>query len=195
LRRWALIPSLEAVKAIDNRREDAVVVSATAALREWGIVSRRRDLDIHLYDCMDKAPSVGLGIALAQPERKVVVLDSDNVRRTDLASMITVGSMAPENVVHFLFEEDSRASGDGQPVPGMDSINFIGIARDGGYSRTYQFDNLEDLVLNLEEVMEGPGPTFVSLKVVYDREVPGYPERAIGDSVKSVRDTLAQEAG
>ena len=189
-----MIPSLEAVKAIDNRREDAVVVSATAALREWGIVSRRRDLDVDLSDCMDKAPAVGLGIALAQPERKVVVLDCDNVRRTNLASMVTVGDMAPENVVHFLFEDDNPVVPDGPRVPVLDRVNFIGIARDGGYSKTYQFDNLEDLVLNLEEVMEGPGPTFVSLKVSYDREVPGYPERTIGESVKAVRDTLAQEA-
>ena len=188
-----MIPSLEAIKAINNRRRDAVVVSATAALREWGSVSHRRELDMDLSDCMDKAPSVGLGIALGRPDRKVLVLDCDSTLRTNLGSLITVGTAAPRNLVHILFEDSAHISTDGLPIPGLDRINFRALAEDGGYLKTYQFDNLEDLGISLQEVLEGDGPTFVSLKVVHDRDMPGYPTRSMEESLKSVKDALEQD--
>ena len=72
-----MIPSKEAARAISFHRQDALVVSTSAALRDWNQVSERRELDIDLTDCMDRAPAVGLGLSLAQPERKVLVLDCD----------------------------------------------------------------------------------------------------------------------
>ncbi len=188
-----MIPSLEAIKAINSRRSNAVVVSATAALKEWGSVSHRRELDMDLSDCMDKAPSVGLGIALGRPDRKVLVLDCDSTLRTNLGSLITVGTAAPRNLVHVLFEDSAHISTGGLPIPGMDKINFKALAEDGGYLRTYQFDNLEDLVISLQEVLEGDGPTFVSLKVVHDRDMPGYPARSMEESLKSVKEALEQD--
>jgi len=188
-----LIPSLEAMKAIDRWRSDEVVVSATTSLREWSSVSRRRDLDLDLSDCMDKAASLGLGVALAQ-HRKVVVLDCDSVLRSNLAALITVGTAAPENLVHILLEDASHLATDGIPIPGLDGIDFVAHAREGGYPRTFRFDDLEDFVVGMEDVMAGPGPTFVSLKVIHDREVPDYPPSTLAKSVRTVKETLEQEA-
>ena len=53
----SMIPSIEAAKAIDFHRKDALVVATSAALRDWNQVSKRRDLDIDLTDCMDRAPA------------------------------------------------------------------------------------------------------------------------------------------
>ena len=70
-----MIPSMEATKAINYHRKDSLVVATSSALREWNEVSQRRNLDVDLTDCMDRAPAVGLGLALAQPNRKVLVLE------------------------------------------------------------------------------------------------------------------------
>ena len=189
-----MIPSDQAMKLINERRGDSLVVSATIALREWSSVSERRDLDLDLSDCMDKAPGVGLGIALAQPDRKVLILDCDSVLRTNLGSLVTIGNVAPENLVHFVLEDGSHLSTDGLPITGMDKINFRALAEDGGYVRTYQFDNLEDLMFSMEEVLSGSGPTFVSLKVYHDGDLPDYPKRSMAESLKSVRETLEQSS-
>ena len=188
-----MMPSLEAIKAINARRGDAVVVSATAALREWSSVSRRKELDLDLSDCMDKAPSVGLGVAMAQPHKKVLVLDCDTVLGMDLGSLVTVGNAAPQNLVHVLFEDGSYTATDGRPISGLDRINFKALAEAGGYPRTYRFDDLEEFVISLQEVLEGVGPTFVSLKVVHDRELPDYPTRTMGESLQAVKMALEQE--
>ena len=123
----------------------------------------------------------------------MLVLDCDSTLRTNLGSLVTVGTVAPRNLVHVLFEDGTHVSTDGLPIPGLDKINFKSLAEDGGYLKTYQFDNLEDLVIGLEDVLEGDGPTFVSLKVVHDRDMPDYPARSMEESLKSVREALERD--
>ena len=185
-----MIPAIEAIKTISAWREDAVAVSATETLREWSSVSTRRDLDLDLRDCMEQTASVGLGIALAHPTRRVLVLESSSLLRTNLSSLTTVGSAAPRNLVHFLFQDAGHISTGGRTIPGLDGIDFGAHAQAGGYSRTYHFDGLEDMVISLEEVLHEMGPTFVSLKVVHSDPLPDYPSRTIKESFDAVKYAL-----
>lgn len=181
---------MEATKAVNFHRKDALVVSTSSALREWAQVSQRRDLDVDLTDCMDRAPAVGLGLALAQPDSKVLVLDCDATLRTDLGGLATVGESAPRNLVHLVFEDASFRSTEGMPIRGLDSIDYQAIAQGAGYAKIYQFDELEDLVLGLEDVMAQPGPVFVLIKVVRDQELPPMPGRSMAEGWATVRQTL-----
>ena len=103
-----MIPSLEATKAVNYHRKDSLVISTSASLREWNTISTRRDLDVDLTDCMDRAPAVGLGLALARPDDKVLVLDCDATLRTDLSSMATIPDSNPEFLVHLVFDVSSH---------------------------------------------------------------------------------------
>jgi sulfopyruvate decarboxylase subunit beta len=188
-----VIPSIEAAKAIDFHRRDALVVATSAALRDWNQVSQRRDLDIDLTDCMDRAPAVGLGLCLAQPERKVLVLDCDATLRTDLAGLATIGESRPQNLVHFVFEDATYSSTDGIPIQGLDNLDFVAIARGSGYARTYQFDDLEELFIGLEQVMAESGPTLVLVKVVRQGDPPPLPQRSMAEGWATVRDRLVGE--
>lgn len=188
-----LIPFLEAMRTLDKWRGEAVVVSTTTALRQWSSVSSRRELDLDLSDCMDKASSVGLGIALAQHRRKVLVLDCHNVLRKNIGSLITMGNAAPKNLVHFLFVDGSYIHMDSRPIPGFDGINYTALTEDGGYARSYQFEDLEEFTISLQEVLEASGPTFVSLKVVHDTPIPDYPSRSMRESLRTVKDSLAMQ--
>ena len=186
-----MIPSMEAAKAIDFHRKDALVVSTSAALRDWSKVSQRRDLDVDLADCMDRAPAVGLGLSLAQPNRKVLVLDCDATLRTDLAGLATIGESRPENLVHFVFEDAAYTSTDGIPIRGLDRLDFVSMAQGSGYAQTYQFDSLEEFLIGLEEVMVQIGPTFVLVKVVRQADPPPFPQRTMAEGWAQVRETLS----
>lgn len=190
-----MIPSLEAARAVNYHRRDALVVATSDALRHWSLVSDRRDLDVDLKDCMDRAPAVGLGLALAQPESKVMVLDCDATLRTDLGGLATIGESRPHNLVHFVFDDASHHSTEGMPVRGLDNIDFAAMARSAGYLKTYRFDYLEDLLIGLEEVMVQPGPVFVLLKVLHDAQLPDLPQRSMAKSWATVRRTLLARAG
>ena len=185
-----MIPSMEATKALNFHRQDSLVVSTSSALREWNTVSQRRDLDVDLTDCMDRAPAIGLGLALARPNDKVLVLDCDATLRTDLGCMATIGESNPENLVHFVFDDSSHISTGGIAIQGMEHVNLVAMAQGAGYAKTYEFDELEEFLIGMEEIMKQPGPVFVLVKVFRDQEVLPFPERTMAEGWAEVRNTL-----
>ena len=142
-----MIPAMEATKAVNFHRNNALVVSTSSALRDWSQVSERRDLDVDLSDCMDRAPAVGLGLALAQPDGKVLVLDCDATLRTNLGGLATIGESNPKNLVHFVFDDVSSTSTSGIPIKEIDNLDLAQIANSSGYAKTYEFDKLEELLI------------------------------------------------
>ena len=186
-----MIPAMEATKAVNFHRNDALVVSTSSALRDWSQVSERRDLDVDISDCMDRAPAVGLGLALAQPESKVLVLDCDSTLRTNLGGLATIGESNPKNLVHFVFDDASSTSTSGIPIKEMDSLDLAQIANSSGYAKVYEFDKLEELLIGLEEIMRQSGPVFVRVKVFRTGEPNPYPDRSMAQSWAVVREHLS----
>ena len=183
-----MIPVREALEAISRRREDGVVVSNSAALQIWPSVSTRRDLDVDLHDCADKACLVGLGLSLSQRRRNVLVLDSDAALRASLGSLVTIGDSAPKNLVHFLFEQVPQAH---SRTP---NIDYQALSRLGGYSKTFEFSDLEELVIRLPDVLDETGPTFVALKVAHEPNTPEPPTGTMSESFTAVKKTLEGES-
>jgi phosphonopyruvate decarboxylase len=167
-----MISSLDAVRAISRERGDAVVVSTMTPNRYWETMSENRELDLPIFGAMGKASSVALGIALAQPDRKIVVLDGDGGLLMNLGTLVTIAGTAPENLVHFVFEDGLYFTTGGQPVPGAGRFDFAGMARDAGFAAAYEFDDLEDMVSDLPRIMNEKGPVFVCLKVNHPDEIP-----------------------
>ena len=182
---------MEATKAVNFHRNDALVVSTSSALRDWSQVSERRDLDVDISDCMDRAPAVGLGLALAKPESKVLVLDCDSTLRTNLGGLATIGESNPQNLVHFVFDDASSTSTSGIPIKEMDSLDLAQIANSSGYTKVYEFDKLEELLIGLEEIMRQTGPVFVRVKVFRTGEPNPYPDRSMAQSWAVVREHLS----
>jgi len=182
---------MEATKAVNFHRNDALVVSTSSALRDWSQVSERRDLDVDISDCMDRAPAVGLGLALAQPGSKVLVLDCDSTLRTNLGGLATIGESNPQNLVHFVFDDASSTSTSGIPIKEMDGLDLAQIANSSGYTKVYEFDKLEELLIGLEEIMRQTGPVFVRVKVFRTGEPNPYPDRSMAQSWAVVREHLS----
>ena len=183
-----MISSLDAARAISDVREDALVVSTMTPNRYWDSVSKNRQLDLPIFGAMGKASSVGLGLALAQPDKKVLILDGDGGLLMNLGVLVTTAGKEPENLVHFVFEDGVYFTTGSQPIPGAGTFNLAGMAREAGFKATYEFDNLEDLVTQLPEVMSATGPVFVSLKVNHDNEVP---EFYMGNTGQAMRDLMS----
>ena len=187
-----MISASEAVKVINSHRNQSVVVSTSKALREWNQISNRRDLDVDILDCMDKVADVALGISIARPDKKILILDSDSALRTNLSAMITTAHIAPRNLIHFLFEDCDYSSTDGLPIQGLDSLDLVSFAREAGYAQAHSFDDLEDFALSLEDMLEEQGPVFIALKVSHTYPSFCNPDRNMAESLSIVRDMLSK---
>ena len=164
-----MINNTDAVRIIDSKREDAVIIpTMNAGNVRFGLpsVTTNQPLDLPISGAMGKASNVGLGVALARPERKVMVLDGDGSLLMNLGALVTAATKQPKNFYHFLFNNGVYAVTGGQPIPGSDGVsNWEEIARGAGYAAVFSYDNLEDFTTGIDEVLAAEGPVFVHLSV------------------------------
>lgn len=163
-----MITNYDACRIVEEHRGDAVVVTAMNAGNwkfGWPAVTHREELDLPVTGAMGKASSVGLGLALAHPERKIIVLDGDGSLLMNLGTLVTIANKRPENLYHFVFENGVYAVTGGQPTPGSDSISFQNMAKDSGYVAAYEIEDTEDLATSVGRILDEKGPVLICLKV------------------------------
>ena len=168
-----MITNLDAVRILDEHRGDAVIVTTmNAGNVRFGLpsVTKRDELNLPLVNCMGKASSIGLGLALARPERKVLVLDGDGSLLMNLGTLVTISDKAPENLYHFVFDNGVYAVTGGQPVPGEGKTSFRGMASEAGYAAAFEFNDTEELATSIDAVLQQKGPVLVCLKIVPEIE-------------------------
>ena len=160
----------EVMKVFAKHRGDAIVIPGRGG-RYWTRLSDRPGLDLPLGDpAMGGHASYALGLALAQPERKVVVFDSEGDLLMGLGVLATVAEQQPKNLYHFLLDNGCYATTGGQPVPNAQNVAYDGLARSAGYSQTYRFDNLERFAIEIERILGATGPVFTWLKILPEVE-------------------------
>jgi thiamine pyrophosphate-dependent acetolactate synthase large subunit-like protein len=146
-----------------KRRRDEIVVPTMSAYLEWPRYSSHA-WDLVDGDAMGEATPVGLGLALAQPERQVWVFHGDGAQLMALGSLVTVASQQPANLYIFIFRNDCYEITGGQPIPGVGVFSFPKIARGAGIKRVYAFEQLGDFEAQFDEIIGSKGPAVVDLK-------------------------------
>lgn len=192
-----MIDTAALLKVFQQYRGDAVVIPGRGG-RHWTNISDRPHRDLPVGDpAMGGHASFALGVALSLPGERVVLFDSEGDVLMNLGALPTIAEKAPENLYHFMLDNECYATTGGQPVPNAKNIAYDVIAKGSGYPAAYAFDNLEDFTTHLEEILGQPGPVFVALKV--NPEIENEP---IGSRVRwqtrsrtQVIDDLKQELG
>src|SRR5690242_5403399 len=158
----------EALDAFSPYRGDAIVVPGRGG-RYWVDRTDHPELDVPLGDpAMGGHAGFALGLALARPERKLVLFDSEGDILMSLGMLATIAEQAPANFYHFLLDNEVYATTGGQPVPNAKKIAYDKLALASGYPRAHAFEEVTDLARELPGILSRPGPVFVCLK--------GYPE-------------------
>ena len=155
----------DALKVLDRHREDAIVVPTMMGWLGWTEQSTNLSLDIHEGGVMGKASSVGLGIAMACTDRKVIVIDGDGSLLMNLGALITISNKSPNNFYHFVLDNEIYAVTGGQPTPNSTGSSIRLMGSKAGYTRTFEFDQLEAFDAGIADVLDSVGPVLVNLKI------------------------------
>jgi thiamine pyrophosphate-dependent acetolactate synthase large subunit-like protein len=165
-----MIQTAELLKVFQQFRGDAIVIPGRGG-RHWVNISTHPNLDIPLGDpAMGGHASFGLGLALAQPDKRVVLFDSEGDVLMGMGMLATIAEQAPRNFYHFMLDNECYATTGGQPVPNAKNIAYDVIARGAGYPSAFAFDTLEGFSSNIKAILDSPGPVFVALKVLPEIE-------------------------
>jgi sulfopyruvate decarboxylase subunit beta len=154
----------KAIMIISKTVKNNPVISANGFIsRDLQEVADRNG-NFYMIGSMGLASSIGLGIALKKPRKKVYVLDGDGNILMNLGSLATIGSMRPRNLIHIVLDNQIHESTGGQPTSAT-RIDISKYARASNYKVFYA-----DMEKRLESVMKrvsrmSDGPIFVHVRI------------------------------
>jgi len=161
----------QALQTLAEHIPDAIVVAVYQSAFDWMKI-RPHPLNYVCTGAMGQASSHALGLALGMPHERIVVLDGDGSLLMNLGSLVTIGSLRPRNLLHFVSHNGIYEVNGRYPIPGGRAIHFDRIAREAGYAHTCSFSDLAELKKEIKNLLSVPGPVFVSLHVEAGNEYP-----------------------
>jgi phosphonopyruvate decarboxylase len=161
----------QALRILARHIPDTIVVPVFQSAFDWMRI-RPHPLNYLCTGAMGQASSHALGLALAMPHERLVVLDGDGSLLMNLGSLVTIGSRRPKNLIHFVSHNGIYEVNGRYPIPGGQTIHFDRIAKEAGYAETCAFSDLDQFEHGIQNVLSMPGPVFVSLHMEVGVEYP-----------------------
>lgn len=149
--------------------ETLVVTSLGNASYLWAVV-RDRPENFYVEDAMGLALPLALGLAVARPDRRVVVVEGDGGLLMHMGGLITAGAAAPANLTVLLIQNGVHAASGGQALTNAE-LDFAALGRAAGLKGARNIETAGVLGPALAEALEGPGPTLLALATAPDPEV------------------------
>ncbi len=155
----------EAVKAIISflAKEDIALFTTGLISREAFAINDRQG-NFYMLGSMGLLSAFGLGIALNEPTKKVVVIEGDGSALMSLGNFPLIGFQKPRNLFHIVLDNQAYETTGSQPTL-TNLIDLTQIASASAYSLTMEAESLDDFVNKLPVFLGSGGPAFFLAKV------------------------------
>ena len=149
---------------IKRSNKDKTILIATTGYTGRELFSiENRDNHIYMVGSMGCASSFGLGLALARPDLKIIIIDGDGAGLMRMGNFSTIGTYASNNLIHILLDNEVHDS-TGAQFTVSKNIDFSLIAKACGYGTIFSGNKIE-LIDELFSVKDNEGPIFGHLKI------------------------------
>ncbi len=168
----------EAVKALLDARDEALVVTGLGSPSYDVHAAGDRDGNYYLWGAMGGAALVGLGLAQAQPERRVMVITGDGEQLMAFGALATISVARPKNLDLIVLDNQHFGETGMQESHTGRGIAFDRVAAAAGFAETGEMRTLEE-VGRLTECLRGKaeGPRLFVLKVAAENLPRSLPPR------------------
>lgn len=160
------MPLLAALEVVAQSRRDEIVVTTMGSAREWPKLSQH-PLDFHyLPSAMGQSPMIALGLALAQPERRVIAFTGDGSLLMNLGCLVTIASAGARNLTVILLDNGLYEVTGGQTTAGaVARVDFAGLAATAGIATTFHTGDLGVWQRSWPALQTAARPAFIALDV------------------------------
>jgi thiamine pyrophosphate-dependent acetolactate synthase large subunit-like protein len=166
------LPDALAILAPSLRDEVCVCSNGFMSRAVYGV--RDTDRSFYMIGSMGLASSIGLGVAMASPARRVLVFDGDGNVLMNLGTLATVAVAGRTNFLHLCFDNSAHASTGGQPTI-SDRVPLDGMARAAGYRWVERVETGEQLRAVAPRFLAAEGPAFLLVRTTLERSGPPGP--------------------
>ena len=186
-----MLTKSEVVAPLRRLRRAEVVVTSMSIVRAWGAVSDH-PLDFAAADsAMGHAADFALGVALAQPQRRVICLTGDGSLLMSLGTLATIADSGCDNLLLLVLCNGSYEITGNQRVPGG-AMDFAAMARAAGIARTTHYDAAGGYAAALAGHLASRSSAVISLSVEPGEEGPL--GRGAAQQLPGLRPSLAESA-
>lgn len=156
----------DAVAAILRARGDALIVTGLGS-PTWDVAATADSPhNFYLWGAMGGAAMIGLGLALAQPSRRVVVVTGDGEMLMGLGSLATIGAERPPNLSVVVLDNERYGETGMQASHTARGVDLAAIARAAGFSAAATVATDQELEAAVPALYGGAGPALLVVKVL-----------------------------
>jgi thiamine pyrophosphate-dependent acetolactate synthase large subunit-like protein len=155
----------EVVKKLLDKRGNMLVVAGLGA-SAWDVTAAGDDpLTFPLWGAMGGAVALGLGLALAQPLRKIMVVTGDGEMLMGIGSLATVAIQKPKNLTIVVLDNERYGETGMQLTHTAGCVDLAAIAAANGIATCRTIKDAQGLNAWLPQIRNTPGPCFFNIKV------------------------------
>lgn len=151
------------VKIISQEMCESIFISANGFISRDLFEVCDKENNFYMIGSMGLASSIGLGVAIKNPNKKICVFDGDGNILMNLGSLVTIGSIKPKNLIHFIFDNGSHESTGGQPT-NFKNLNLKKFATSLELI-FYEINSPNQIKRTLSQIKKNRGPILVHVKI------------------------------
>ena len=148
-----------------KQRGDALVVPGLGAPTWDTAAAGDHPLNFYTWGGMGGAAMIGLGLALAQPKRRVLVITGDGELLMGLGSLATIGVQQPRNLAVIVMDNEHYGETGMQQTHTYFGVDLAGVAKAAGFRTSGTIRSAAELKTWLPRLYHQPGPVFLNIKV------------------------------
>jgi len=160
-----IVKRVDILRSIYSDLENDIVVTIMGAVAAELYTIGHRHNFFYLEHAMGLASSMGLGIAMAMPAHKVIVIDGDGSLLMNLGTLSTMARYKPGNLLHIVFDNESLLSVGGFPTATSAGTDLAGIARSSGIPSVLEANTIESLTTGVKDALASNTLTTIVSKV------------------------------
>ena len=154
----------EAIEACLSEIKDKPIISANGFISRDLFNVKDKKTNFYMIGSMGLASSIGLGVAMKKPRKKIFVFDGDGNILMNLGSLATIGKTKPKNLVHIIFDNSIHESTGSQPT-GSDLIPIEKIAKASNYQHVFKISTKIEISKIFKKIKEMSGPVLILIKI------------------------------
>ena len=172
-----LLQRREVVARILADRGEALVVTGLGSTTWDAAAAGDHPNNFYLWGGMGGAAMVGLGLAQAQPDRRVVVITGDGEMLMGIGALATIAAAAVQNLAIVVIDNERYGETGMQETATAHGVDLALMAQGAGFKQTATLCAMDEVEAWLPKVYGEPGPVFVDVKVSTDPVPMVLPER------------------
>ena len=157
------------VSEILKKRRDELIVAGLGAPCFDVMSCGDNPLNFYTWGAMGGTAMIGLGLAIAQPKRRVIVITGDGDMLMAMGSFATIGAKQPSNLAIVVMDNEHYGETGMQQTHTQLGTEFAGVARATSFKAAGTIYTEDELMAWVPRILSEPGPVFAGMKVTIER--------------------------